>query len=373
MSPKEYVDVFPIYTSVFGMRPDWFDAYTSQFIRPSYLLMILLLVVAVGVMALRRFEDADFGKKLWGIPVIMVGVFLWPSLVLGMKSMVDSFNSFLMISVFRIPWNGFGFPSVNTTRIPLGWSIEGLAYLLPNLSYWIIYVFHLVFLFFYSVLGPLIIAKGILSDEIEGFLEMVGELAVLLLWQTTMVVLVAFIMPQIVSGEPLPAKSDDNFVFLSLILGLMILFVPSLTRKLVTSVSSSFVPLGFRWGGAFIGATLLAKAGGSVLGALGASHRFRHGFSEAFHMGAEGEEFAARYGHRKSHHHLEHKEHQQEHQIHELHHELEHAQEHEQAHGDHGGDHGGGHGEHAHGDEHGHEDKGLWTAATDAKKDSDHH
>jgi hypothetical protein len=366
------VDVFPISSGAFGIRPDWFDLYSTQFIQPSYLLMGLLIVVSVGLMAIRRFENANFEKKLWGVPVIIVAIFMWPSLVLGLKSLIDTFNAFLLASVFRIPWRGFGFPNVGSASIYLGWSAEGFARLLPNLAYWIIYTFYIVFFFFYAVLGPFIIAKGVLNDEIEGFLELAGELTVMLLWQTTIVVLVAFLMPEIVSGQPFPAHPRTNLYLLSLILGIMILFVPSLTRKFVTSVGSSFMPLGFRWGGAFLGLTFAARAGGSLMGAMGFSQNARHSMHNMFHNAMEGEEFAARHQHRQHGHHLEHEVHEAHEEAHELAHELEHAEhEHGSGHGHDNHGHGGGHShdgqDHHHG---GHDDgHGLWSAATHAKHD----
>lgn len=370
------VDVFPISSGAFGLRPDWFQAFSGQFIQPSFLLMTLLLVVSIGLMALRRFDEVNFEKKLWGLPIIVLAILMWPSLVLALKSLVDTFDAFLLTNIFHITWRGFGYPDMGSASNILGWSAEGLARLLPNLSYWIIYSFYLIFLFFYSVLGPLIIAKGILSDEVQGFVELVGELTVLLLWQTTTVVLVAFIMPEIVSGHPFPASPRANMYFLSLILGIMLLFVPSLTRKFVTSVSSSFMPLGFRWGGAFVGLSLFAKASGSIMGFMGFSHSARHTMHNMFHHAAEGEEFAARHQHRQHGHHLEHEAHHAEHKVHELAHELEHAHEHGHGHGDHGAhgsDHGHGHDDH-HGGGHG-GGHGLWSAATHAKHDhdSDHH
>lgn len=153
------------------MRADWFESYSNQFIQPAYFFMALLIVVWVGLLALRRFEDAHFERKIWGVPVIVVAIFVWPSIVLGIKSMVDTFNTFLLSRIFHIPWHGFGFPGSWIPANILGWSAEALARLLPNLSYWLIYSFYMIFMFFYSILGPFIIAKGILSDEIEAFLS----------------------------------------------------------------------------------------------------------------------------------------------------------------------------------------------------------
>jgi hypothetical protein len=351
------------------MRADWFESYSNQFIQPAYFIMALLIVVWVGLLALRRFEDAHFERKIWGVPVIVVAIFVWPSIVLGIKSMVDTFNTFLLARIFHIPWHGFGFPEVGSPSNILGWSAEALARLLPNLSYWLIYSFYMIFLFFYSILGPFIIAKGILSDEIEAFIEMVGELTVIIFWQTTLVLIVAFIMPEIVSGTAFPANPRPNFYFLSFILGVMILFVPPMTRKFVVSISSAFMPSGFRWGGAFIGIGLVGKLGGSMLGRMGMAASTRHSVHGFSHHVFEAEEFAARHRHRHHAQHLEHELHEAHHENHKLLHELEHAD----AHG-HDHDHDHTHHDHDHDDHHeDHENQGLWDVAKSAKHEEDHH
>ncbi len=273
LGSSHLVDVFPISTSAFGLRSDWFQVFTPKFVRPAYLLMALLLVISIGVMTLKRFEEADFEKKVWNLPVLLTVVLFWPSLMLGMKDLVDSFNTFLVVNIFAIPWQGFGFPELKSLTNIVGWPAEGLARLLPNLGYWIIYAFYTIFFFFYAVLGPLILAKGVLFDEMEAFLGLVKEFLILLLWQTTLVILVAFIMPDIVSGKSFPAHPEANFYFLSFILGVMIFFVPSLTRKFAVHLESAFMPLGFRWGGAMLGLAAAGKVGAGALAGLGASAR----------------------------------------------------------------------------------------------------
>ncbi|RME14061.1 MAG: hypothetical protein D6797_09695 [Bdellovibrio sp.] len=248
-SSPHFVDVFPITTRAFGFRPNWFLLDSSLLIRPAYLLMVLMLVLSIGIMALKRFEHADLEKKLWNIPIILTAVVAWPFLIIGLKSLVDAFNTFLVHDVFQIEWKGFGFVSLKSPFNIFSWSVESLARLLPNLSYWLIYSFYIVFFFFYAVLGPFIMAKGILFDEIEAFLELIAEVTILFLWQTTLIIFVAFIMPDIVSGKPFPPHPKENFFFLSIILGLMILFVPSITRKFGNHLGSSFFPPGIRWGG----------------------------------------------------------------------------------------------------------------------------
>lgn len=265
------VVVFPITTSAFGLRADWFEVFSPKLMRPSFLLITILLVISIGIMVLKRFENVDFAKKVWNLPVVMTIIVFWPSLVIGLKELVDTFNTFLVMNVFGIPWHGFGFPEMGSIANIVAWPTAGLARLLPNLAYWIIYAFYIILFFFYAVLGPLVLAKGILFDEIETFLALVKELLILLLWQTTLVILVAFIMPSIVSGEAFPARPETNFYFLSLILGIMIFFIPPLTRKFASDVERAIVPLGFRWGGARLGLTAFGGVSGTILSQAGAS------------------------------------------------------------------------------------------------------
>jgi hypothetical protein len=263
------VIVFPISASAFGLRGDWFNTILPKLTHPAYLLAVLLLVASIGIMALKRFENAEFEKKFWNLPVLLAIITFWPALVLGLKELVDTFNTFLVVDIFRMRWEGFGFPSVATMSSFVTWPAEGLARLLPNLAYWIVYAFYLMFFFFYAVLGPLVLAKGVLFDEMENFLELVKELMMLFLWQTTVIIMVAFIMPDIVSGDPFPAVPPANFYFLSVILGLMIFFVPTVTRKFGSHLEGSFVPLGLRWGGGMLGISAFGKAAAPLVGAAG--------------------------------------------------------------------------------------------------------
>lgn len=290
------IDVFPINASVFGLKPDWFDTIAPRMVTPAYLLLTLLLVVSMGVLALRRFETADLEKKTWNIPVILAVMLIWPSVVWGLKTLIDTFNTFLVQDLFRIQWVEFGFATRFDDYQSLAvWSVESIIRLLPVIAYWIIYAFYLIFFFFYSVLGPLILAKGVLFDEIEAFLEIVKELAILLLWQTVLVVITSFLLPQIVSGEPFPKVQDASIILKCLILGIMMFFIPTFARKFGANLGQAFVPLGLRWGGAALGISAAGRVGASVLSAAGAPVR-GHGtlamLKENFN---KAEEFKNRY------------------------------------------------------------------------------
>lgn len=297
-SPR-FVVVFPITTSAFGLRSDWFTTFAPKLIAPAIALIVLLLVVWVGIQALKHFEDADFSKKLWNVPALLIAVVFWPMIVVALKDIVDTFNTYLAYDILGIRWVGFGFPTGDSIPDLLAFPAQGLARLLPNLGYWILYAFYLVFFFFYAVLGPFVLAKGILTDEMENFFELVREILLILLWQTGVVILVAFIMPEIVSGQPLPPQPETNFYFLSFILGVMLFFVPTLTRKFAVHVGQAFVPLGFRWSGALLGIGMAGRLGGAALGAAGMPLQVVHRLEPWRERVSKAEEFHTRYEHRK--------------------------------------------------------------------------
>jgi hypothetical protein len=253
------VNVFPIESGAFGFSSTWFEEYVPKLMHPAYLLMTLLLIISIGIMLLKRFEGHSLEKKLWNLPVIITILAMWPVLVLGLKRLIDSFNTFLVNDIFRIPWDGFGFPHMTSMGNIFGWTGKAIAALLPNIAYWLVYTFYLIFFFFFAVLGPFVLAKGILFDEIDAFLDLVKEITILFLWQTTLVIMVGFILPDIVSGKPFTTLVSPNTYFLSFILGIMILFVPSVTRKFGNHLGSSFLPPGLAGGAILAGVATVLK------------------------------------------------------------------------------------------------------------------
>ena len=103
MNSDQLVNVFPISAEAFGLHAGWFQSYLTALTHPTYELMVLFLVISVGVMALKRFEGADLEKKAWNLPVIISIVVMWPILIVGLKSLIDNFNTFLVHEVFQIP------------------------------------------------------------------------------------------------------------------------------------------------------------------------------------------------------------------------------------------------------------------------------
>lgn len=100
-------------------------------------------------------------------------------------------------------------------------------------------------------------------------MELLRELAILYLWQSTVVVLVAFILPDIVSGREFPRQPPANFYLLSFLLGLLLLFAPAITRKFASHLGGSILPGGFRFGGMALGMTAVGRAASAGLSAAG--------------------------------------------------------------------------------------------------------
>jgi hypothetical protein len=251
------INVFPISKQVFGIGVNWYE-FIPRFTDLAFLLLPMFLILSIGIMVLKKFEAVNMDSKLVNIPVIILLLTFWPFIVTGLKDLIDVFNTFLIEDVFRIPWKGFGFPKLKSVNI-LSWSVEAIVRLLPHLTYWLIYGIYTVYCFFYIVLGPFVLVKGVLFDEIEAFFDLIKELMVLFLWQTTLIVLVALIMPEIVSGKPFTTHTNASVYFLATILGIMILFVPSMTKKFGNHLGHPMYPPGFKWGAVMLGLTASSR------------------------------------------------------------------------------------------------------------------
>lgn len=345
MNEKGLVEVFSIYTNAFGFNANWFNDFVPRFVEPAYLLVAMFIVISIGILTLKRFHGADFEKKVWNIPATIVLIVLWPFLVLELKELVDTFNTFLVQDIFHMSWHGVHFPSLGEFNNPMGWSAELIARFLPELAFWVVYGFWIVFFFFFAVLGPFILAKGILFDEIQAFLELLKEITILFLWQTTIVILIGFINKDLVSGKPFPDQPAQNFLFMCLVLGIMIFFAPSMTKKFGNHLGSSFFPAGFKWGGMMLGLTAGAKIASAGLAAMGTpiGHGLLHQWHTWKHRVLAAEEFKERWSHVAHGKHLEH----------EVHHLKHHGHGGHDDHGGHGG-HGGGHSHHEHHHDHSH-------------------
>lgn len=279
------IEVFPL-DLVLDFSPVWLESLMTSLIRPTYLLMTLLLVASIAIMTLKRFEDANLEKKLWNIPIIIGAVTIWPMLVFGIKELIDAFNTFLINDIFNLTWSGefsVSFKETPDVQQSFGWlrpSTWGRE-LLNTLAVWflvltrnLIYAFYVIFLFSLTVLGPFILAKGILSDEIETFIEVIKEIIIIFLWQTAYVIMVGLIYPQAAQPGYLLQKPDLGSLGWILILGVLTLFIPQLTRKFANHLGTSVFPPVYKEG-LFLGAAALGSTVGLGAAAVGLSAPLR--------------------------------------------------------------------------------------------------
>ena len=188
------IEVFPLE----GVFRD-FDLRLNQ---AALSVLALLFLICLGLYALNRFENFALDSKVYSFITIAVLIGLWPHIVSGIKGLVDALNTFLITQVFR---DEFGVWKGREMLGPLIWSkihletgifdsvLKILAILLTfmlDVGHYFLYAFFLVFFFFFKIFGPFVLARGIFSEDFLVFKELLRELSLLFLWQTTFVVLV---------------------------------------------------------------------------------------------------------------------------------------------------------------------------------------
>lgn len=169
--------------------------------RAAIYLLVLLFFISIGLFALKRFEGFDAEGRINQFIVLGVFIGLWPQVMHGMKELVDAFNTFLIREVFALDWTGFEAIGnliwekvkfeTRITDILFSSLAKILAYGLDLARLFLYYLFVLWF-FFYKLMGPFILARGVLSDNLSVLKELLTEVCILLLWQTTFVFLLGF-------------------------------------------------------------------------------------------------------------------------------------------------------------------------------------
>lgn len=169
--------------------------------RAAIYLLVLLFLFSIGFFALKRFEGFEPEGRVNQLLVLGVFIGLWPQVMLGIKELVDAFNTFLIRDVFDLEWSGF--EAIGSliwekvqfdTRIGdilFGSLAKLLAYALDLARLFLYYLFVLWF-FFYKLMGPFILARGVLSDNLSVLRELLSEVSILFLWQTTFIFLLGF-------------------------------------------------------------------------------------------------------------------------------------------------------------------------------------
>lgn len=188
------IEVFPLE----GIIRD-FDVRINQ---AALAILVLLFLVSVGLYALNRFENFALDSKVYAFIVFAVLIGLWPQIITGIKSVVDALNTFLIQSVFA---DEFGLWRGREMLGPMVWErihlktgifdsvLKILAVLLTfllDVGQYFLYAFFLIFFFFFKIFGPFVLARGVLSEDFSIFQQLLREVTLLFLWQTTFIILV---------------------------------------------------------------------------------------------------------------------------------------------------------------------------------------
>ncbi len=188
------IEVFPIS----GVFRD-FDLRVNQV---ALSILVLLFLVSLGLYALNRFENFALDSKVYAFITFAVLIGLWPHIVNGIKGVVDALNTFLVTSVFR---DEFGTWKGREMLGPLVWErihlktgifdsvlkiLSVLLTFLLDVGQYFLYAFFLIFFFFFKIFGPFVLARGILAEDFSVFQQLLREVTLLFLWQTTFIILV---------------------------------------------------------------------------------------------------------------------------------------------------------------------------------------
>lgn len=187
------IEVFPLV----GLAHD-LDAGLNQ---AAIYLLVLLFFVSLGLFALNRFEGFEVEGRINQLLILGTFIGLWPHVMSWIKELVDGFNTYLIRDVFSIEWSGFETIGgviwekvkfdTRITDLFFGSLAKVLAYALDVARLLLYYLFVLWF-FFFKLMGPFILARGVLSDNLSVLKDLLSEVSILFLWQTTFVFLLGF-------------------------------------------------------------------------------------------------------------------------------------------------------------------------------------
>lgn len=257
---------------VFEIGP-FFERVSGSFESLAYILLVLFMIIVLGIHALKHFTELNLETKLYNFLITIVLISAWPIILFAVKDFVDAFNGFLIFEVFEldwekrdtfVPWTQFkeaweGFGG-NVFTYPLK-VLNLIALLGLVVSRQVIYGLFLVFFFFLAALGPLIIAKTVFSNEVDGFVELMQETVVLLLWQTTYVIILGLLYVGGQAGPYIITNQSNVFFQSAKVFGIIILtfLIPPITRKYGNHLGTSFFPVLARYGGIALAASAVGR------------------------------------------------------------------------------------------------------------------
>jgi len=164
--------------------------------------LAICFLIALACAALDRFQNFSLDSKVQNLFVLAFAVGLWPLLMDSIGGLVDLLNGFLIrilgvedlqhiddagAYLAGVILDG-KFPSGIFTSI-LVKIVSFIFIVAKQFLHWIF----LIFYFGFKILGPLIIGRCILSNDLTAFKALLSEVSILYLWQTTFVLLIGFV------------------------------------------------------------------------------------------------------------------------------------------------------------------------------------
>jgi len=229
-----------------------FSTWSVPFMPISIALLLVFFLLFMISAALKTFDGIQLERKVFHLVIAAVLITLWPVLIINIKGLVDSFNTFLIQNVFQLQWEaGMGRPVGQQLMAALdlgfdfwNYPIKFVNFLLAlgvAASYQIIYWLFVLFFFLYAALGPLVISRSIFGEELEAVIELLKDLTTLFLWQSTYIIIVGLLDTGYASSSRFILEDDNFFLAGSKAIALIVLTlcVPLVTRKFVGEIGST--------------------------------------------------------------------------------------------------------------------------------------
>jgi hypothetical protein len=168
--------------------------------RGALLVLVLCFLISLAIAAAQRFENFHLDVKIYNLLGFALAIGLWPQIMDGIGGLVDVMNGIALRSfgIHEHNLQDLGnllWKVIQNHQIGDHWFLDLVMRLIAFLLHTARYVLHglfLVFYFFFKFFGPFVLARGILSEDFSVFKQLLAEVTVLFLWQTTFVFIVGF-------------------------------------------------------------------------------------------------------------------------------------------------------------------------------------
>jgi len=183
-------------------RDDLMGVFDERLTQAGLSVLVICFLIAVGFAATQNFENFSIDSKFHNLITIALFIGLWPSIVDGIGVLVQYLNG-LLLSVFELEEvrhfsdaSSYLVGICLSDRLPSGWIttvlVKIVAFLFLIGKFFLEWVYWLLLIGF-KLLGPLILGRAILSQELSVVKNLISEVTILHLWQTTFVLLIGFV------------------------------------------------------------------------------------------------------------------------------------------------------------------------------------